>query len=333
MKKIFTIFILLFAACTTEPVEVHDDNTVLQKLFNDSTIECAELPDSICVWENGRITRLNCYNNSLTGGIPENIGKLTELTQLGLKSNDLKGEIPESMGDLINLTQLSLGNDSLSGIIPESIGKLKKLTLLDLSHNQLSGSIPEAIGELTAMQTLFADSNNFSGSIPESLCDIENLDVSNNQFCASQPFCIDTPELMGYQSCECTTAEEMINGYCYSQTDLTILREIISNANSINMNLDIYQPSDFQLFAPFPNPFNPLAKIEYNLPYTGDISLVIYDIMGRQVEILYNGKQHLGNYTISWDASNYSSGVYFIKMNVGDSQSSISQSRKVVLLK
>ena len=49
MKKIFTIFILLFAACTTEPVEVHDDNAVLQKLFNDPTIECAELPDSICV--------------------------------------------------------------------------------------------------------------------------------------------------------------------------------------------------------------------------------------------------------------------------------------------
>ena len=99
------------------------------------------------------------------------------------------------------------------------------------------------------------------------------------------------------------------------------------------MNLDIYQPSDFQLFVPFPNPFNPLTKIEYNLPYVGDVSLIIYDIMGRQVEILYDGIQYQGNYTISWDASNYSSGVYFIKMNVGDSQSPISQSQKVVLLK
>ena len=56
-------------------------------------------------------------------------------------------------------------------------------------------------------------------------------------------------------------------------------------------------------------------------------------VCGRQVEILYDGIQYQGNYTISWDASNYSSGVYFIKMNVGDSQSPISQSQKVVLLK
>ena len=99
------------------------------------------------------------------------------------------------------------------------------------------------------------------------------------------------------------------------------------------MNLINSQPADYQLFAPFPNPFNPLTKIEYNLPYAGDVSLIIYDVMGRQVEILYNGIQYLGNYTISWDASNYSSGEYLIKMNVGDSQSPISQSQKVVLLK
>ena len=245
MKKIFTIFILLFTACTTEPVEVHDDNAVLQKLFNDPTIECAELPDSICVWENGRITRLNCYNSSLTGGIPENIGKLTELTQLGLKSNDLKGEIPESIGNLINLTQLSLGNDSLSGNIPESIGKLKKLTLLDLSHNQLSGSIPEAIGELTALHTFLADSNNLSGTIPDDICTIYpnfiNFDLSGNQFCPPLPDCIDTPDLLGYQECEdCGEGLTQLNGYCYSQIDLDLLQILIVNSNpdSLNITMD-----------------------------------------------------------------------------------------------
>ena len=244
MKKIFTIFILLFAACTTEPVEVHDDNAVLQKLFKDPTIECAELPDSICVWENGRITRLNCYNNSLTGGIPENIGKLTELTQLGLKSNDLKGEIPESMGDLINLTQLSLGNDSLSGNIPESIGKLKKLTLLDLSHNQLSGSIPEAIGELTALHTFLADSNKLKGTILENFCTIypnlENYDLSGNQFCPPLPSCIDTPDDIGFQNCDtsCGSGNTYLNGYCYSQSGLDVLQGLIDSANSLNMVMD-----------------------------------------------------------------------------------------------
>jgi len=239
MKKIFTIFILLFAACTTEPVEVHDDNAVLQKLFNDPTIECAKLPDSICVWEEGRITLLNLFNIELNETIPDEIGNLTELKQLGLKSNNFNGGIPESIGKLTNLTQLSLSNNLLNGSLPESLSNLSKLILLDVSNNNLEGTVPSTIGNLSGLYTFLVNSNNFSGLIPESLCEIGNLDVSNNQFCESQPYCIDTPELMGYQSCECSTNEEVINGYCYSQTDLTILSEIISDADSINMNLDI----------------------------------------------------------------------------------------------
>jgi len=244
MKKIFTIFILLLAACTTEPVEIHDDNAVLHTLLNmgTGTIEikdCVDLPDSICVWEDGRITLLNLFNMELNGTIPDEIGNLTELKQLGLKSNNFNGGIPESIGELTNLTQLSLSNNLLNGSLHESLGNLSKLILLDVSNNNLESFIPSTIGNLSGLHTFLVNSNNFSGSIPESLCEIGNLDVSNNQFCASQPYCMDSPDLMGYQSCECTTAEEMINGYCYSQTDLTILSEIISNADSINMNLDI----------------------------------------------------------------------------------------------
>lgn len=105
------------------------------------------------------------------------------------------------------------------------------------------------------------------------------------------------------------------------------------NQSALNNSDSAVKPESFKLGTPYPNPFNPVIAIEYSLSYTSKIKLTIYDLLGRQVEILYNGKQYLGNYTISWDASNYSSGVYFIKMNVGDSQSPISQSRKVVLLK
>ena len=108
--------------------------------------------------------------------------------------------------------------------------------------------------------------------------------------------------------------------------------DIFNQSPLANSNLAVV-PESFKLEAPYPNPFNPVIAIEYCLPYASNVLLVIYDLMGRQVDILYNGIQQPNNYTISWDASNYSSGVYFIKMNVGDSQSFISQSRKVVLLK
>jgi len=245
IKKILK-FILLLVACTTEPVDIHDDNAVLHTLLNmaTGTIEikdCSDLPDTVCVWEQNRITLLNLFNMELNGNIPNEIGNLTELKQLGLKKNNLSGKIPESIGKLTKLTQLNLANNALTGSIPESIGNLKFLTNLIISNNGLSGNIPNSIGELSALHILLADSNSFSGFIPNGLCNIETLDISNNQFCNSQPYCIDSPEIIGYQDCNCSNDKSKINGYCYSITDLTVLSDFISNAHSdsINISLDI----------------------------------------------------------------------------------------------
>ena len=65
--KISLIFILLLAACTTEPVEIHDDNAVLHTLLNMGTgtfeiKDCSDLPDTVCIWEENRITLLNLFN-------------------------------------------------------------------------------------------------------------------------------------------------------------------------------------------------------------------------------------------------------------------------------
>ena len=135
--KISLIFILLMAACTTEPVEIHDDNAVLNTLLKmgTDTIEikdCVDLPDSICIWKEGRITLLNLFNMELNGTIPDEIGNLTELKQLGLKSNNFNGGIPKRIGELTNLTQLSLGNNLLNGSLPESLGNLSKLIIGDI---------------------------------------------------------------------------------------------------------------------------------------------------------------------------------------------------------
>ncbi|MDP7609702.1 MAG: hypothetical protein QF814_08290, partial [Candidatus Marinimicrobia bacterium] len=195
MKKYsFIIFIFILSCAPTEPVEIHDDMSVLQDFINNSL---ATLPDSLDLsmdadgngvieplelgeqaWnDNGRITLLNCYNIGLSGGIPENIGGLTELTKLGLKNNNLSSGIPESIGNLTNLTQLNLADNALSGSIPDTISNLISLTNLVLSNNEFSGSIPNSIGELSVLHTLLADSNSFSGSIPSGLCNIENLKI------------------------------------------------------------------------------------------------------------------------------------------------------------
>ena len=101
--------------------------------------------------------------------------------------------------------------------------------------------------------------------------------------------------------------------------------------------LETILPSTYVLFEPYPNPFNPVTKIDYNLPYTSNIKLTIYDLLGRQVEILYSGKQHPGNYTIKWDGSKYSSSIYLVQMTIRDTQnndqSHFVQTWKMVFLK
>lgn len=72
-------------------------------------------------------------------------------------------------------------------------------------------------------------------------------------------------------------------------------------------------PKDFLLSPNFPNPFNPETNIEFSLPKSGNLSLKIYDINGREVENLYNGKTEAGEYRTVWNATGKASGIYFLR--------------------
>ena len=77
-------------------------------------------------------------------------------------------------------------------------------------------------------------------------------------------------------------------------------------------------PTEYSLKQNYPNPFNPVTTISYDLPKSSDITLRIYDIIGRLVETLVNQHQIAGNYQVQWNASRYSSGVYFYQIKAGD---------------
>jgi hypothetical protein len=79
----------------------------------------------------------------------------------------------------------------------------------------------------------------------------------------------------------------------------------------------------------YPNPFNQVTTIQYNVPARSEVMLEVFNLMGQHVETLYNGKQAIGQYSINWDASGFSSGVYFYKLTTGDK----SFSKRMVLLK
>ncbi len=73
----------------------------------------------------------------------------------------------------------------------------------------------------------------------------------------------------------------------------------------------------FFLSQNYPNPFNPLTTISYSIPKTNFVTLKIYDMLGREIQTLINEVQEPDKYSINFDASKLSSGVYFYKLRVG----------------
>ncbi|MBD3233863.1 MAG: T9SS type A sorting domain-containing protein, partial [candidate division Zixibacteria bacterium] len=65
------------------------------------------------------------------------------------------------------------------------------------------------------------------------------------------------------------------------------------------------------------NPFNATTTITYQLPEASSVNLAIYNLSGQKVAALEDGFRNAGEYSVTWDASNYSSGVYFYKLEVG----------------
>ena len=77
-------------------------------------------------------------------------------------------------------------------------------------------------------------------------------------------------------------------------------------------------PTEYILYNVYPNPFNPITVFNYAVPEQGQIVISLYNMLGREIVKLYTGNQVPGYYSIRWDASKYSSGVYFIKMIASD---------------
>lgn len=77
-------------------------------------------------------------------------------------------------------------------------------------------------------------------------------------------------------------------------------------------------PNKSSLGQNYPNPFNPVTKIRYSLKKTEDVSLKVYDMLGREVKTLVNSHMPSGNYEVDFYASKLASGVYFYRLKAGD---------------
>lgn len=110
----------------------------------------------------------------------------------------------------------------------------------------------------------------------------------------------------------------------YTSSALDLIFGTSTSINDESLNLYEYKLNDA-----YPNPFNNSTVISYQLPYQSNVKLIIYDLNGREIDILVNQIQPAGMYKFSWDAAGRTSGIYIAIMK----SQNYYFSKKLILLK
>jgi|GEM_PF-1051754 len=134
-----------------------------------------------------------------------------------------------------------------------------------------------------------------------------------------------TTDMVGYES---ATLPNIIVNYnsvlAMSNTGSIIINPIILSVSDKNIIA-----SSFVLSQNYPNPFNPSTTIQYSVPFTSDVRIAVYDLIGREVSLLTNKRHNAGNYSINFEAVNLPTGIYIYQLQGGGK----TISRKLILLK
>ena len=111
--------------------------------------------------------------------------------------------------------------------------------------------------------------------------------------------------------------------------DDVLLNTYSNTKKSVVTDNGLIIPKTYSLSQNYPNPFNPVTNIKFENPKGGMVTLKVYDMLGREAKTLVNEIKQTGSYTVIFDASTLSSGIYFYKLTAGD----FVQVKKMVLLK
>jgi len=119
------------------------------------------------------------------------------------------------------------------------------------------------------------------------------------------------------------------NGDLAGNATLADSSGVVGIEESIHNSPKTFTFTTFTLNQNYPNPFNPTTTIEYQIKTKSNISLIIYDLIGRVIETLVYKQQSVGQYSVTFDASGLASGIYIYKLNAGGFE----QSKKMLLLR
>ena len=93
-------------------------------------------------------------------------------------------------------------------------------------------------------------------------------------------------------------------------------------------------PMDYSMLSAYPNPFNPVTNIGFEIPEESMVNIIVYDLRGQEVATLVNGMTGAGRYSVNWDANDVASGIYFVNFTaLRDGHASVAKIQKLMLVK
>jgi len=149
-----------------------------------------------------------------------------------------------------------------------------------------------------------------------------------------------------YTDTQVTVGNRFDPSYCYRVTAIDILDQESNQCSQQCKNGDgpvgkiMILPKEYALHTAYPNPFNPITSIRFDLPEESIVVLKIYDLMGREVKTLIDGTENAGFKNIMWDSKDKNgrpvpSGMYLYRLDAisNESDKELHETRKMVLMK
>jgi hypothetical protein len=118
------------------------------------------------------------------------------------------------------------------------------------------------------------------------------------------------------------------HGYIVGDGGIVLLYDTTFTTSTSTERHDI-QSVSFEVSQNYPNPFNPTTTIKFSIPHDELVELKVFDILGKEVQILTNQKYSAGSHAVQFDASRLASGTYIYRLKAGENVAS----RKIVLMK
>jgi endo-1,4-beta-xylanase len=136
--------------------------------------------------------------------------------------------------------------------------------------------------------------------------------------------------LWGWRAPLYIESAQLINSDGTERPALEWLRDYLDTVDvTVGVNDISEAPNEFRLYNNYPNPFNPTTNIRYSIAKTSKVTLKVYDILGNKVQTLVNEVKSPGQYTVTFNAQNLASGIYFYQLDAGN----FIATKKLVLLK